>query len=330
MKILARVAAAAVLVVASLGFAQAYPDGPVRVIVPTQAGNPADIVTRILCDKLSEILGARFFVENRPGAFGEIAFRDLVRAAPDGYTLGHSGNGPITILPAARVAADMPKDKIPYDPIRDLEPINFTAYDQFVFAVPRSSPFRSSKELVDYARAHPDELAIAAGTPSGRLAVAFLNAIPGVRVREIGSGQGEETAYRDIRSGEKIDGIFSTVLGALPKEDIVRPLALVGGTRTPLFPNVPTMVEEGFETFDARMEAWYAFTGPKGLPKPIIEKLSKAIDTAVRDPRVQERLAKIGITTRHSTTAVLSDEIARQYKGLAAFMKENGVKLLGK
>lgn len=267
--------------------AQPYPARNVTVIVPFAGGSASDVVTRLMLDRMGKTLGQTFIVDNRPGGGGNIGTALAARAVPDGYTLVMSTVGPL--------AANRTLFKsLGYDPESDFTPISLFAILPNVIVISTKLPPKTLTEFVAYAKTHPKELnygSVGVGS-SQHLAAAYFEQVVGIQLTHV--------PYRNIAqytpdfiSGQVPLGFqfLPNVTGLLQSGD-ARPLAVSTPKRMTALPDVPTAAEagvKGYETF-----GWLALLGPQGMPKPIVEKLYKALEEAVADPAVRARFVEQG------------------------------------
>jgi tripartite-type tricarboxylate transporter receptor subunit TctC len=277
--------AALVLAPASAS-AQAYPDRSVRIIIAFAAGGTIDTLGRIVAQKLSEAWGQSVFVENRPGASGNIGAAAAAQSPADGYTLHLGGQ----VLAVNVTLAPMKG----LDPIKDFEPIMWIATAQDVLMVPPDSPFRSVKELVDYAKAHPGELNYASlgiGS-SGHLATTLFSDLAGIKVQHVPYTSFSQ-AVTDMISG-RISLWITTLGGAIGniRAGKMRALAVSGRARALQLPDVPTFNELGIGFVDE--SSWYALFAPRGTPKEIVAKINGDMARILSLPDMKERETTLG------------------------------------
>ena len=276
------------LILASLqsAVAQAYPDKPVRLVVPFAAGGPADALGRILGEKLAQRWGQAVVIENRGGAGGNIGAAVVARAAPDGYTLllnasSHVINASLT-------------ENLPYDPIKDFTPISEVASYMLVLVVHPSVQATTLTEFVDMARTRPDGLTVAnagSGTPTHLAAVLFAQAASLNFVHL--SYRGAAPATNDVLAGHVL-AMFNNPVNAVPqaKANSVRAIAVTGSKRLSLLPDLPTIAEAGYPGFETR--TWYGLFGPAGLAPEHVAKLYGDLHWALHSADVAEKLAAQG------------------------------------
>ena len=286
MKLLAPLLLAATALLAPAAHAQAYPSKPIRLVVPFPAGGATDIFARAVSAKLGERLGASVVVDNKPGAGGTIG-SDLVAKSPaDGYTLLLATTSTHSIGPSF--------GKVPYDAVADFTPIAHVGSAPSIMLVPNSAPARSVKEWVEYARRNPGRLNYASsgnGTVV-HLGTEYFKAQAGLFLVHI-PYRGTALSIPDLVSG-KLDLLFDSLPSGLPhvKEGRLRALGITSAKRSPLLPDLPAIAESvpGYETV-----TWFGMYGPKGLPADVVNRINTAVNQALRDGDVQDRLARLGI-----------------------------------
>jgi tripartite-type tricarboxylate transporter receptor subunit TctC len=294
----ARGARGAVSAAAALGFigaagtaaqAQAtYPNKPVKLVVGFAPGGPTDILARVIGVGMGKVLGEQFFVENRTGAGGNIATEQVARAEPDGHTVQ------LTLMTAAVNESLFKNFKIKF--AEHFEPVGGIAQTGLVLVVHPSLPVQNVSDLIKLAKSKPGELLYAtagAGT-STHLAAELFNSVTGTKLMPVHYKGGGETV-KDLLSGEmKI--MFSTIppVLAFVQDGRLRGLATTGSQRDPALPQLPTIIEAGVAGFDVPL--WFGLVVPKGTPRPVIEKLSAALDKTLAMPDVQDALKKQGFT----------------------------------
>ena len=266
--------------------AQTYPAKPVRLLVPFPAGGATDILARALSQKLGEKLGQPVVVENRPGAGGTIGADAASKAAPDGYTLLLATSSTHSIGPAIN-------PKIPYNAETDFTPIAYVASSPNIVLVPNSSPVRTMRDLIDYARKNPGRLNYASSGNGTivHLSTEYFKAASGTFILHI-PYRGTALAMPDLISG-KVDLLFDSLVTGLPhvKDGKLRALAVTSLKPTALAPDLPTVAEvlPGYES-----TTWFGLYGPKGLPADITAKVNQAVNAALAETDVKERFARLG------------------------------------
>jgi tripartite-type tricarboxylate transporter receptor subunit TctC len=278
--------AAALPPVSHIARAQSYPARPVRMIVPYAVGGPTDVFARLIAQKLSEQFGRQFFVENIGGAGGNIGMGRGAKAERDGHT--------IVLVAAPLVINPSLYDTVPYDPIKDFDPVTLAVSTTTVLTVHPSVPAQTTRDMVALIRANPGKYSYASpgtGTPSHLLGEMFrlLLKLDLVHVPFNSGG---------LAIGSTLAGhtplSFGTPPPALPhlKDGKLRALVVTSKARVPTLPDVPTMAEAGYP--DIEGESWFAVAVPAGTPKEIVALLNREIVRSMALPDVKERLATLG------------------------------------
>jgi tripartite-type tricarboxylate transporter receptor subunit TctC len=303
------------------GFAQNYPQKPVRFVVPYSAGGAGDIFARTIGQKLTEALGQTFTIDNRPGANAIIGMEIVAKAPPDGYTIVMGNSAPMVLNPSLY-------PKLPYDPIKDFAPVTQGTLYPYILIVHPSVPVHSVSELVQFAKAHPGTLQYGSSGNGGanHLAGEMFKHMAGINIIHV-PFKGSAPALADVLGGQ-ISMMFDTLVTTVPqlKSHKVRALAVTGVRRAPQVPDVPTMSEVGFKGYE--VTSWQSILAPAGTPPPIIQKLHEETVKALRQPDVVDRLATQGGNELVGNTP---DEFARIIKNeiamYARVIKEANVRL---
>ena len=312
--------AAAVLLAccACSAFPQNYPEKSVRLIVPYAAGGNADLLGRVVGQKLGEMFSQQFIIDNRAGANGVIGTELLARAAPDGYTLAFTASGH-SINPGMY--------KVPNDPIRDFAPIAQTSSTPILIVVTAALPAKNIKALAALAKTRPGDLSYASqgnGSP-GHLAGALFNSMNGVNIVHI-PYKSTAQAITDLTSGQ-VQMMYPSATSILPhvKAGRLRAVAIATKTRSALAPDIPTAAESGMPGFEAGI--WNGVMAPAGTSPAIIEKLHTAIAKIIQSPDTRERILGMGADPVISTPAEFSAFIAAELKKWTKVIKESGARL---
>jgi len=314
-------AGAALLGLAGFGpaAAQDYPNRPITLVVPFPPGGSTTIVARIVADKLAESLGQQIVVDNRGGAGGTIGTKAVSRSTPDGYTIVLGYTGTLAIGPTLYPSAG-------YDPRKDFEPIGLIGHAPNSLVVHPSFPVKSVKELVDYAKANPGKVnygSAGVGTVSHVSGVYFANAagIDLVHIPYKGTGP----ALADLLGGH-IPMAFAPIPAthANIAEGKLRGLAVTSAKRSSLLPDLPTIAESGIPGFEASL--YYGLAAPAGTPRPIIDKLNKALRDALASDEVRKRLATDGAEPLPSTPEEYAAHIDQDETKWSKVVRESGAK----
>ena len=307
-------------VLALPAIAQDYPSRPITLVVPYAAGGGNDAMARIAGEKMSRTLGAQMVIENRGGAGGSIATRQVAKAAPDGYTLVIGGTGTLAINPTLY-------GNVGYDPRRDFTPVGLIGTSALVVLIHPSLPVHTVKDLIALATKEPGKLNYAsAGAGSGiHLSTEYFLSEAGIHVTHI-PYKGSGPALTDLVGGH-VAIYFSSMPPAigLVKEGKVRALAVTGAQRSPLFPDIPTVAESALAGFEAVLH--YGIVGPAGMPRAVVEKLNAALRAAVTSDDFKARLAADGTEPLASTPEEYAADIDREETKWSAIVRKSGAKV---
>ena len=298
--------------------AQEYPQRPVRTIVAYPPGGSTDIIARIIGQKLTDRLGQTFIVDNRAGAAGMIGAELVARATPDGHTL-MVADSPFVVNPSVFA-------KVPYDPIRDFTPIVLVGSSPLILVVPAASPSQNLADFIRLAKAQPGKITIAsAGTGASSHVVAELFKMrAGVNLTHV-PYKGLGPALAEVTGGQ-VDSLFSSIPAALQlvRTGKLRALGICTRNRMAAVSEIPTIEEGGVADFDAFI--WYGYQGPAGLPRSVVDKLSREIARAAELPDVKERFAGMGLETMILMPDAFRPFIAKELKKWGDVVKAANIK----
>jgi tripartite-type tricarboxylate transporter receptor subunit TctC len=298
--------AAFALFLAAPALAQNYPDRPVRIIVPTPAGGPVDVMARLIAAALPASLGQNVIVENKPGAGNTLGSRFVAEAAPDGYTLMVSAASGLIISPIIYKTAG-------YD-AASFAPIALVAETPQLLVINAQLPFKTVAELVAYAKANPGKLNYSTGGSGTlpHLAAELFKKTTGTNIVHV-PYKGGGPALTGVMAGE-VQMTFDPVATSLPliKDGKLRALAIAGPKRVAALPDVPTMLESGYQSFT--VGAWTALLAPKGTPAAILAKLNDGVNKALASEQMKSTLAKLGAEPRGGTPQKLAEHMANETK----------------
>ncbi len=319
-RILRWLTAAGVAIASASACAQIWPGGqPLRVIVPFPGGaSTLDSVVRTLAPEMSKALGVPVIVDNRPGA-GTVIGVDATAKAADGRTIG-------TVANSFTVNQTLVKN-LPYDALRDLQPVVLMARTANVLAVRPTLPVNTLAELVDYAKKNPGRLSYGSfgnGT-TAHFAGEMLKSQAGVFVVHI-PYRGQGPALTDLLGGN-IDMMFGNLPDFLPhiRSGKLKALGTTYLTRAPLAPEIPTVAEQGFPGFET--DSWYGVIAPASMPKEIVERIAVAVNRALDDPATQRNLADRGIEKIGGTSARLGEHIRAEIAKYAKIVRDSGMQI---
>jgi tripartite-type tricarboxylate transporter receptor subunit TctC len=298
--------------------AQDYPSRPITIVVSTAAGGGNDIMARVIGERMSRILGQQIVVENRPGAGGTTATRQIAKSAPDGYTLGLGNTGTLAQGPAFYANAG-------YDPTTDFTAIGLIANAPVVIVVHPDVQAKTLQELIALARREPGKLGYGsggAGTPNHLVGVMFSNAANVSLIHVPFRGAGPAVA---ALVGNHVAVMFAglpSVIGNI-KSSVLRPLAVTSLKRIAALPDVPTTAEAGLPGFEAAQR--YGLIAPAGLPPAITAKLSAALREALASDEVKARIDAEGAEPLPSTPEDYVKDIASEWAKWSKVVKDAGV-----
>jgi tripartite-type tricarboxylate transporter receptor subunit TctC len=298
----------------------AYPERPLRYVLPSAAGGGPDVAARIIMTELGRNLGQQVIVDNRPGGSGTIGTDLIARATPDGYTIGH---GNINTLGINRSVLP----KLPYNIDRDLQPVVHMYGTPNLLAVTLSLPVKSVADLVEHARRNPDKL-LFASTGNGssiHVGMELFKLMTGTRMVHV-PFKAATVAIADLTAGRvhlMADNINS--IGPHVKAARLRGLAVTSARRVPAFSDLPTVAEAGVPGFD--VSAWAGVIVPSGVPRPIVERLNAEVNRVLTAPAVADKLPELGLQVVGGTPEQFAAHIRKEAVRWADVVKRSGAKV---
>ncbi len=298
----------------------AFPAHPVRLVIPFPAGGPLDAVGRAIAQQLTDAWGQSVVVDNRPGAGGNIGADLVAKSPPDGYTV---------VMGALSTHAVNPSlyKSMPYDAVKDFAPITLVAITPNVLVVNPSLPVHSVQELIAYAKSHPGKLSFGSGSngSAGHLAGELFKVDTGVDMVHV-PYRGAAPAMQALLAGDT-QLMFDNLASAMQqvKAGKLRALAVTTAKRSPLVPELPTMIEAGLPDFD--ISTWFGLLAPAGTPQPVIEKWNAAVTRILNAPDMRERLAQQGAQAAPTTPDEFARFIAAEVPKYARIVKASGAKV---
>lgn len=289
---------------ANSAVAQPYPSKPVRIIAPFAPGGGIDFIARVAAQKMTETLGQQVIVDNRPGADGTVGTEIGVRAPPDGYTF---------VMVATTYSISPSLYKIAFDPLHDITPVIQLSQGPLLLVTHPSLPAVNVKQLIALGRARPQQLIYASGGTGGviHLSSELFADMAGIKMVHV-PYKGLGPALTDLIAGQ-VQLLFGSITATLPqtKNGRLRALAVTTPKRTTAAPEIPTVAESGLK--DYAVTQWHGLIAPKGLPKPILERINGDLNKIVQSKEMQERLAGDGVTAAGGTpeqfAALIKNEI---------------------
>jgi tripartite-type tricarboxylate transporter receptor subunit TctC len=305
-------------VISRIARAQTYPLRPVRVIVPYGPAGPTDIVARLVAQKLSEQVGKQFYVENLAGGGGNIGMAHAAKAPPDGYT--------ILVVPPNIVVNPILYERVPYDPIKDFEPVTVAVTSKEALVVHPSLSVQTVKDLVALIKANPGKYSYASGgigTPPHLLGELFRLSL-GLDLVHVPFSSGG-LAIGSVVAGHTPLG-FSALAPVIPHihEGKLRALAIASKTRSQVLPALPTMAEAGYPEIEG--DAWFAILVPAGTPKDIVTLLNRAIIEIMARPDMKERIATLGYEPLGNTPQEGAAQLAMEGAKWTKIIRGAGIK----
>ncbi len=278
-------AIAAVLALASPSFAQNYPNRPITLIVPFAPGGPADVLGRLVGQKMSEDLGQQVVIDNRSGANTIVGAQFVARAQPDGYTILLAIDGTLVMNPFLYA-------KLAYDPFKDFDPVSLIALVPSAITANIKTPVTTLKDIIDAEKAKPGTFQIGVSTPTSQVAIGLLNTLAGTNMTMV-PYRGGTTQITSLLAGDIPIG-HESVNVALPlyRDNKIKIIALTGQKRLGLAPEIP-LIAETFPGFD--LGIWQSVVVPKGTPKPVVDRLFASLQKAMASQEVRDKLTAAGI-----------------------------------
>lgn len=300
--------------------AQTFPDRPVRVIIPYQAGAGADVVMRVVAEKLSKKWGQSVLIDNRPGGNTWIGIDGVKKAAPDGYTLLFVDAAPFVVQPHAF-------KRLPFE-VKDFEPVAPVYWAHYFYVVSENSKWKSMTDLIDAAKAKPGEVTYGSWGTAGQahLAGAMIDLAAKVRMTHV-PFKDSSGIYTGVANGDVSWALGSAgTAGGLERAKKVRFLAIASPKRHPSYPNVPTVAEAG-GTPAMEINTWISLFAPRGTPKAVIERINADVAKVMVEPDVRERLLGMGFEPWAGSAADVAKVIDEDSKRFGAIIKSLNIQL---
>jgi tripartite-type tricarboxylate transporter receptor subunit TctC len=305
------------LLASSTAAAQAYPDRPVKMIVPYAPGGSADIVARMISDEWGKALGRPMVIENKGGAGGNIGVDAVAKSAADGYTVGLQTVS-LAINPAL-------VSKMPYDTLKDLAPIGMVASSQHVLVVNDKVPAKNVKELIELAKSKPGELSYASAGPGStfHMAAELFRAVSATNIVHV-PYRGGGPALIDTISGQ-VQMSFPVLSAARGQVQAgkLRALGVTGPARSPLMPDVPTIAEAGLPNYS--FETWFMVFAPANTPQPVMDKLNQTLNAVLTASATRERMTREGFEALPTSAAEARSRLQKEMPQWSKLVKDRGI-----
>ena len=316
--VLSMFAAAAALVVSMGVQAQAWPNKPIRLVIPFPPGNTTDIMARLMAPRMAERLGQPVIVENRPGASGMLGLDFVARATPDGYTFAAGQGGNLAVLPHT-------SKSVPYDALKDFTPIAVSTANYLVVVGATNAPFKNLVEMIAWAKANPGKLTVASNGEGGFPHLIFeqLRMMAGFSFNHI-PYKGSSQIATELMGGQVMAGVDG-VTGLTPhiKSGRINLLAVTSKARTPEWPDTPAAAEAvpGYES-----GGWFGWVGPAGMPREVVARLNDEINRAMRSPDIVEKLTAAGLSMIYESPEYFAQLIRSEHAKYGKLVKAIGFK----
>jgi tripartite-type tricarboxylate transporter receptor subunit TctC len=301
---------------AQQGGSTAYPNRPIRYIVPFPPGGSADGIARIIAQQMTQVMGQQWLVDNRPGADGVLAANIVIKAAPDGYTTFLGTNTPMSAAPALRKVP-------PYDPVKDFSALGMVGHVTFIVFVSPTVPAKTLSELLDYARANPGKVNYGTGNAGSIVATAQLKSLAKLDIAHI-PYKGDAPATTDLMGGRLQFAIMAPIPAlAQAQAGRLRMVAVLLPRRSSLAPEVPTIAEAGMP--GVSISPWQGVFGPAGMSRDIVARLSRDLHTVLSRPEIRDQIGKQGVEVQTSTAVELANHTRDQYLAWSKVIRETGI-----
>ena len=296
----------------------AYPERPIKMIVPLAAASAVDVAARIVTQKMAENMGQQIVIINQAGASGLIGAEQVARAAPDGYTIGGFNDSVMTMVPNLH-------SKMPWDILKDFEPVSLVATVEWGLIAGNDTGYKTAADLIAAAKAAPGKVNYSSGGPGSpqHLAMAMFASSAGISLTHV-PYKGATQAATDVAAGQIPVGFQGLgTVAALVRGGQLRLIGVTTEKRLAQFPDVPTVSESGLPGFF--FNSWFAMLAPAGTPKDIVARLNAEVLKAVGDPEVRHKLEDLGFSVRGTSSAELGVLTQQQLAKYARVIKEMGI-----
>lgn len=297
---------------------QPFPDKPVKIIVANPPGGPVDVVLRVLANRMSAIWHQPVVVENKPGGSGIVSTSALVKAAPDGYTIAMVTASSMTIMPFA-------VDTLPYDPMKDLQPISLVARTPFIFIVRQDSPIKTWQDFV--ALAQQKDLTIGSYAIGSAFHLVWEQTARRVGIKAVYAPANSAGKTQSDLVGGQLDIVLEapSSANAMLESGRVRAIAITSPERFAGLPDTPTLAESGLKGYASL--PWIGLMGPAGMPAERVSIIQRTVAEILKEPAIQKQLQILGMISVGSNPQMLADTILQERRDMQPLVKELGIKL---
>ena len=319
---LGRVSCLGLLMLASLMMnvqaQETFPDRPVKIIVANPPGGPVDVVLRVLANRMSALWNQPVVVENKPGGSGIVSTSALVKAAPDGYTIAMVTASSVTIMPFA-------VDSLPYDPMKDLQPISLVARTPFIFIVRKDSPIKTWQDFVE--RAKSQDLTIGSYAIGSAFHLVWEQTARRVGIKAVYAPANAAGKTQGDLVGGQLDVVLEapSSANAMLESGRVRAIAITSPERFAGLPDTPTLAESGLTGYSSL--PWIGLMGPTGMPTDRVRIIEQTVAAILKEPTMQKQLQTLGMIPVGSNPQMLADTILQERRDMQPLVKELGIKL---
>ena len=307
------------LAIAASAWSQAYPNRPVKVVVPWPPGQATDIAARVVAERLQNALGQQFIIENKPGAGGAIGTETVAKSSADGYTLLAASSGPISIMPNLQ--------KTPYEPLKDLAPVSLICMTPFALVTHPSFPAKNAREFIAEIKANPGKYTFASsGTgATAHLFAELFNSLAGIQARHV-PYKGTAPAVTDLINGT-VTYAVETVAATQShiKSGKLKSFGVSTKTRTGAMPDLPPLAEAAGIDYDAA--AWIGYAAPPGTPREVLMRVSSEMQKALATQDLKDRLINLGLDARSSTPDEMGAFLRREQDRYAKIIRDANIKV---
>lgn len=297
---------------------QVFPDKPVKIIVANPPGGPIDVVLRVLATRMSAIWQQPVVVENKPGGSGIVSASALVKSAPDGYTLGMVAASSLTIMPFA-------VESLPYDPMKDLQPISLVARTPFIFIVRQDSPIKTWQDFV--AQAKRQDLTIGSYAIGSAFHLVWEQTARKVGIKAVYAPSNSAGKTQSDLVGGQLDIVLEapSSANAMLESGRVRAIAITSPERFAGLPDTPTLAESGLQGYASL--PWLGLMGPTGIPADRVAIIQRTVAAILKEPAMQKQLQTLGMMPVGSDPQMLAQTILEERRAMQPLVKELGIKL---